>query len=187
MKRKPSSVPQSVECLVQGGTRPVSLGSTLLWTDGASPKKQWCNEAGTRCREDRESPAFRRGEDVKVSITKGCCSMKKWWMLSICIPFVAGCGSASSNASAPTVHYEAAAVSRGQSIFYSTCAVCHGKDGQGNTGPALWGPNSAVQGFSQFSDLEQFIQGNMPQNNPGTLSSAQAVAVASYLWHQNHH
>ena len=48
----------------------MSLGSTLLWTNGASPKKQWCDEAGTRCREARESPGFIRGEDVKESILK---------------------------------------------------------------------------------------------------------------------
>ena len=44
----------------------MSLGSTLSWTNGASPKKRWCHEAGSPTREGWESPGFSRGEDVKV-------------------------------------------------------------------------------------------------------------------------
>ncbi len=46
----------------------MSLGSAFSWTNGASPKKRWCDEAGTCCREAQESPGFIRGEDVNLEI-----------------------------------------------------------------------------------------------------------------------
>lgn len=124
----------------------------------------------------------------RVGVKGGKQQMKVWLVSLGLLPLLlAGCGQASSNGSAgSTVQYDAALVSQGRTLFSTTCYVCHGKNGQGNTGPALWGPNSAVQGFAQFSDLEQFIQANMPQNNPGSLSPKQALAAASFLWKQNH-
>ncbi|POB09078.1 hypothetical protein CO251_16005 [Sulfobacillus sp. hq2] len=98
-----------------------------------------------------------------------------------------GCGTENPPTPTPkSLPYESTLLGRGHQIFSNTCTPCHGQNGQGISGPALWGPNSAVAGFPGFSQLEQFIQQNMPASNPGSLTPAQAQAVASFLWHQNH-
>ncbi len=74
---------------------------------------------------------------------------------------------------------------RGAQIFATTCAMCHGAQGQGNPPaiPALWGAKSFSIGASMAREerAATFIRHFMPQNNPGSLTDQQAYDVAAYV------
>jgi thiosulfate dehydrogenase len=73
----------------------------------------------------------------------------------------------------------------GQKIYTDKCAACHGSDGAGKPPilPALWGPDSYNDGagMDQLPKMAAFVQHNMPQNHPGTLTPQEAFDVAAYV------
>ena len=75
----------------------------------------------------------------------------------------------------------------GRAIFASTCAECHGADGQGGTFvgpvPPLWGERSfnIGAGMARLRTMAAFVRYNMPFNRPGTLSDQQAFDVAAFV------
>jgi thiosulfate dehydrogenase len=73
----------------------------------------------------------------------------------------------------------------GQKIYTDHCAACHGRDGAGKPPilPAVWGPDSYNDGagMSQLPKMAAFVQHNMPQNNPGTLTAQESYDVAAYI------
>ena len=69
----------------------------------------------------------------------------------------------------------------GQSVFATSCAVCHGAQGEGKIGPALWGPNANFGTFKSAQDLLTFIGVTMPLTHPGALTPEQAMDVTAYL------
>ena len=73
--------------------------------------------------------------------------------------------------------------SRGARTYASTCAPCHGADGQGTpAAPAVWGKDSYNDGagMAKAETLAAFALLNMPRGNP-TLSAEQAVDLAAFL------
>jgi thiosulfate dehydrogenase len=73
---------------------------------------------------------------------------------------------------------------RGRAEFVTTCAACHGLDGQGTpAGPPLWGPKSYNVGASmaRLRTAASFIKYNMPNDRPGALSEQQAFDLAAYV------
>jgi thiosulfate dehydrogenase len=82
----------------------------------------------------------------------------------------------------PPLHGDPA---RGARIYAQQCAVCHQADGAGIPPlmPPLWGPNSFNDGagMSHVAQMAAFVQHNMPQNHPGTLTPQQAFDVAAYV------
>ncbi|HKW26409.1 MAG TPA: c-type cytochrome [Terriglobales bacterium] len=74
---------------------------------------------------------------------------------------------------------------RGTAIYAKRCAACHGADGAGVPPilPPLWGPGSYNDGagMSRVDQMAAFVQYNMPQNAPGTLTPQQAYDVAAYV------
>jgi thiosulfate dehydrogenase len=74
---------------------------------------------------------------------------------------------------------------RGAGVFSSTCAACHGAQGQGTTPlvPALWGATSFSIGASMAREerAASFIRHFMPLTHPGSLSDQQAYDVAAYM------
>jgi len=73
---------------------------------------------------------------------------------------------------------------RGGEVFRTTCAACHGADGQGGPGiPALWGPRSYSVGASMARQerAASFIWHNMPYGRPKTLTQQQAFDVAAFV------
>ncbi len=68
---------------------------------------------------------------------------------------------------------------RGGGIFATICAVCHGSDGQGDTGPPILGPSVRTYGTAQV--LFDFISENMPRDDPGSLSEVRYFQVLAYL------
>jgi len=85
---------------------------------------------------------------------------------------------------------------RGKEIYARECAVCHGQDGQGISGPdpekgylypPLWGPDSYNDGAGMHRVITaaEFIRSNMPfamatRENP-KLSDEEAFHVAGYI------
>jgi thiosulfate dehydrogenase len=73
----------------------------------------------------------------------------------------------------------------GAAIYAKQCAACHGADGSGVPPvlPPLWGPASFNEGagMSRVEKMAAFVQYNMPQNAPGSLSAQEAYDVAAYV------
>lgn len=75
---------------------------------------------------------------------------------------------------------------RGAEVYRSTCAACHGMDGEGGAvprAPALWGERSYSIGASmaRIERAAAFVRHNMPFNAPGSLTDQQAWDVAAYI------
>jgi thiosulfate dehydrogenase len=78
---------------------------------------------------------------------------------------------------------------RGAKIYATTCAMCHGEDGQGRAAggeivfPPLWGPRSFNwgAGMHQLDLAAAFIKRNMPYGAGDTLSEQEAWDVAAYV------
>ena len=75
--------------------------------------------------------------------------------------------------------------SRGAVIYAKQCAACHGADGAGVSPilPPLWGPGSFNEGagMNRADKMAAFVQYNMPQNAPRTLTPQEAYDVAAYI------
>lgn len=73
---------------------------------------------------------------------------------------------------------------RGRVLFETTCAVCHGTDGNGTPGgPPVWGERSYTigAGMARVRTAAAFIRHNMPLDRPGSLTDQQAFDVAAYI------
>ncbi|MGH7868930.1 MAG: c-type cytochrome [Candidatus Dormibacteraceae bacterium] len=79
---------------------------------------------------------------------------------------------------------------RGQSIYAKQCASCHGATGAGvaNFFPPVWGKDSfnTGAGMDHPAKMAAFVQPNMPQNSPGSLTAQQAYDVSAYIDSQPH-
>lgn len=73
---------------------------------------------------------------------------------------------------------------RGYSVFVSTCARCHGANGQGTAlAPPLWGRRSynVGAGMARISTAASFIHAMMPIDRAQQLSPQQAFDVSTYI------
>lgn len=78
---------------------------------------------------------------------------------------------------------------RGQAVYASHCAICHGGNGQGRmvdgdaVFPPLWGPESFNWGAGMHSVAKAaaFIKYNMPFSDANSLSDQQAWDVAAWV------
>jgi thiosulfate dehydrogenase len=73
---------------------------------------------------------------------------------------------------------------RGRGVFASTCARCHGQNGQGNAiAPPLWGPRSynVGAGMARINTAASFIHASMPLDRAQQLTPQQAYDVATYI------
>lgn len=79
--------------------------------------------------------------------------------------------------------YTGAQASRGETLYNSSCAVCHGDDLAGSEmGPGLAGSSflNFWEGLS-LGDLYQVMSVSMPQDNPGSLDTAEYVDLIAYM------
>jgi alcohol dehydrogenase (cytochrome c) len=82
--------------------------------------------------------------------------------------------------------YSATQAAQGAAVFKQKCAVCHGANLQGGAGPALVGNQFFLRYRGKpLSALWSTIHDQMPLNAPGTLSSAQSLAIVAYVLQQN--
>lgn len=78
---------------------------------------------------------------------------------------------------------------RGQHVFTSNCALCHGENGEGRkvgdryVFPPLWGAESYNwgAGMHRVNTAAAFIKANMPLGRGGTLSDQDAWDVAAFV------
>ena len=79
--------------------------------------------------------------------------------------------------------YTDAQAARGENVYYSSCAACHGDIlTGGEMGPGLAG--SSFMGFWEglsLGDLYQVMSISMPQDNPGSLDTSEYVDVIAYM------
>jgi thiosulfate dehydrogenase len=79
---------------------------------------------------------------------------------------------------------------KGSQIYLQQCALCHGTEGAGKPPsiPALWGPDaySDGAGMNQIAKMAAFVQHNMPQTDPDTLTPQEAYDVAAYVHSKPH-
>lgn len=76
----------------------------------------------------------------------------------------------------------------GAKIYSSECAMCHGKNGEGQqrkedlSYPPLWGPHSFNEsaGMNRLSTLSAFVYHNMPFQEPN-LTVEEALDVAAFI------
>jgi cytochrome c553 len=66
----------------------------------------------------------------------------------------------------------------GQEIYRQECAACHGAAGQG-TADSFPRP---LEGDKSLSQLAQYIEASMPEDDPGTCVGADAKNVAAYVY-----
>lgn len=71
-------------------------------------------------------------------------------------------------------------------MYDEHCLACHGAEGQGVVGPALWGSQAQLEDRGPTAaDLHAFVRSAMPQHNPGSLAPEQYFDVVTYLLLQN--
>lgn len=79
---------------------------------------------------------------------------------------------------------------RGAAIYASQCSACHGADGAGHPPafPPVWGPGAYNDGagMNKVEKMAAFLQHNMPQNKPGSLTAQQSYDVAAYIRSKPH-
>jgi len=71
----------------------------------------------------------------------------------------------------------------GKKIYYASCALCHGYQGEGTTGvPPLWGSDSFNDGagMNTMKMLSSFVWLNMPYGQP-VLTQEEALDVAAFI------
>src|SRR5262249_16485636 len=78
--------------------------------------------------------------------------------------------------------YSAAQSARGQQVYQTQCAGCHGNMMEGTTGPPLAG-DSFLSNWSarSLANLVDKIQKTMPFDQPGSLSRQQSIALGAYI------
>jgi cytochrome c553 len=82
--------------------------------------------------------------------------------------------------------YTAAQARRGEAVYQSQCAGCHGAPLSGDAGPPLAGQSFLdVWGRLPLSDLFDKIHNTMPDDAPGTLTGPQVADLVAYLLQAN--
>lgn len=74
----------------------------------------------------------------------------------------------------------------GQTLYFLSCAMCHGDHLEGVSAPALSGPDFRLhyEGLHRRG-LSDFIQIEMPLDRPASLTDAEVLALTAYVLHQN--
>ena len=77
-------------------------------------------------------------------------------------------------------------VASGQQVFRQICASCHGDQGEGiEDAPPIIGAGNALSDYRTAARLYNFISSEMPNDDPGSLSSQEYYDVLAYLLDQN--
>lgn len=103
------------------------------------------------------------------------------------IPLALGMALAATGASAPPGGFTAAQATQGSAVFGSKCSACHILNLGGGAGPALTGPHfrELAAKYQNAGKLYGFISKKMPLDSPGSLGSANYLAVTAFLLSKN--
>jgi mono/diheme cytochrome c family protein len=81
--------------------------------------------------------------------------------------------------------YTVAQAERGRFAYIHDCAECHGGELEGQFGPALAGPNGAIQ-FHSGQSVYAFISTQMPSGNAGALPTSEYLDIVAYIYQRSH-
>lgn len=82
--------------------------------------------------------------------------------------------------------YTDAQAKRGETVYKSTCAVCHGPELAGDQGPALVGKDFIAEWKDMsLGDLLDEVEMTMPADAPGSLMPAQYADAVAYVLSMN--
>ncbi len=167
-------------CHLDGGRRP----HAMPWVGVTARYPQYRSRAGAVLTvEDRVQECIERslaGQRLPNDDPRLRAILAYFAHLSRGVPVgsrVPGQGVDSATASPPDLR-------RGQQVYATQCARCHGSDGLGLPGlPPVWGPHSytIAAGMARVQMAAAFIKRNMPFDAPGSLTDQQAVDVAAYI------
>jgi len=103
--------------------------------------------------------------------------------LLVALSVVSGIGAATYRAHVRAKAAQAAfsRAERGEAIFASECATCHGVGGDGAGGAPALDDGRVLDTYPTEAALTRFIESNMPASAPGTLSKEQARDAATYI------
>ncbi|MCF3948708.1 cytochrome c [Acidiphilium sp. AL] len=93
---------------------------------------------------------------------------------------------ATAHAAAPPALYTQAQATSGRADFETHCSMCHGKNLQGISGPALVGQNFAgpSNNYTVAAIFDELSQ-QMPAGAPGSLTKAQYTDIMAFILSKN--
>ncbi len=100
------------------------------------------------------------------------------------IALSAGFALVTSARAQPSALYTDAQAQKGIDPYEAKCAMCHGANMEGQSGPTLLGPTFTSH-YETVGDLMQFVVQNMPKDNPGTLSHEDYVNILAFILLKN--
>ncbi len=89
-----------------------------------------------------------------------------------------------SAAAKPQISFTASQASTGQATYYAKCAMCHGANLEGISGPALKGKDANLQGQT-VSAVYAYTTTMMPVGNAGGLPKNDYVNIMAFLLASN--
>ena len=96
-------------------------------------------------------------------------------------------GKDGPGASSSGYRYTAAEAARGKAVYAGHCAACHGQDMAGiEDAPPLVGARFESHWRNQPAQLFTKVKLSMPQDDPGSLTTAQATDVVAVVLQANH-
>ena len=127
-------------------------------------------ETGAATPSNRGKTAMLKRSSVEGDIDRRCGAKK---------------ASAKASGAVPAL-YTSAQADSGKIKFLTNCAMCHGPDLGGRSGPALKGPNFAsAKAAFKIKDVFTIVANNMPATAPGTLAHDDYTEIMAYLLQQN--
>lgn len=108
----------------------------------------------------------------------------KFASIAFGLALVAGGTSILSAATPGRITYTAAQATQGRTIYYGKCALCHGANLEGISGPALKGPNSNLA-LQTVGAVYTYTTVQMPVGNAGGLSKSDYVKLLAFVLQNN--
>lgn len=103
---------------------------------------------------------------------------RSFWLLLLLSALAWATAQTATSADAPAWK---AQVQRGQILYLSTCAICHGDDQQGVSAPALRGEDFQATYTRAPVVLHDYIRDFMPEDRPASLKPQEVLDVTAYL------
>lgn len=104
--------------------------------------------------------------------------------LAFVLALVATCTSVLSAATPNRVTYTTAQATQGRTLYYGKCAMCHGANLEGISGPALKGPDSNLA-LQTVGAVYTYTTVQMPVGNAGGLSKSDYVKLIAFVLQNN--
>lgn len=180
LPRQVGNALRCTSCHLDGGNREV-LGLVGVYTRFPQYRSR---NAAVQVIEDRVNDCLERSMSGRrmpadTSPMKAIVSYLAW--MSSDLPVTPSAAGAKLTAGFDSLTPDTAA---GRRIFETTCAKCHGADGNGTVlATPLWGPRSynIGAGMARYRTAAAFIHANMPNDRPGTLTRQEAIDVAGFI------